>query len=377
MQFAILGLKEFRGRFLRRSPYTREILKLRDQAEIALDWVHPGSAPTLGSPVCLLIHGVAQSSSSVTMSDLACKLADHGWPTVVMNRRGYELPLAQSSGTSTNGELQPNLSLWGTDSDVDDILSHLGERYPESKVAIIGFSAGSALSCRYVCKRKQLSAWDPKADDRRVLCSVAIDPGYEVGLSKGPFGNMPWPYSIAISVAIKYHYFLKHHSLLRQSPKHRHLVFAALNPFGSVSDTVRATMKLSEFETEEQFEAEHEVPMSGAAVPLLLINSRDDPICLWNLVEQCKPIIKRTPLVVTADMARGAHGCKHGFYGAGTVSHDMVIEFVASCQTEFVVAAYGSMAVVPELSQDEHVWADARAPGCAQWRSNNPKLAID
>ena len=192
LQFLLLGLKEIRARFLTRSPYQREVFQLLDKTQLALDWVHPTTPEATVSLVCLLLHGVAQASESVTMSDLGSDLAARGWPTVVLNRRGYGLPLGSTAHTDTDGGLQcPHLSVWGRDTDVDEVIGLIAGRYPAAKIAVIGFSAGSALSCRYISKRPGLSAWDPAAVDRRVLCSVAIDPGYEVAWTRALLSLCP------------------------------------------------------------------------------------------------------------------------------------------------------------------------------------------
>ena len=74
LQFLLLGFKEFRARLLQRRPYTRQVLRLNDGAPIALDWVpatHTHQDDGLQPyPVCVLLHGMAQDSSSATMIDL-------------------------------------------------------------------------------------------------------------------------------------------------------------------------------------------------------------------------------------------------------------------------------------------------------------------
>jgi predicted alpha/beta-fold hydrolase len=117
LQFLLLGLKEFRARLLQRRPYKRQVLRLNDGAPIALDWVpatrtqqDDGLQPY---PVCVLLHGMAQDSSSATMIDLACSLAKSGLHTVVMNRRSY-------GGIDMEDE-ENKISIFGFDEDLDEV----------------------------------------------------------------------------------------------------------------------------------------------------------------------------------------------------------------------------------------------------------------
>ena len=93
LQLLLLGLKEVRARLcgLLRAPYSREVCELQDGGRLTLDWLLPQPGPAEGAPVCVLLHGAFMDSQSATMSDLASDLAARGLPTVVMNRRGYQV----------------------------------------------------------------------------------------------------------------------------------------------------------------------------------------------------------------------------------------------------------------------------------------------
>jgi len=338
MGFALLTLKEIRARFLTSSPYTRDHLLLRDGGRIALDWVE-AQQPLERPVVCILLHGLFQSSVSVTMSDLAKDLAREGNIACVMNRRGYELPLETSLGDQI-GDLRKVMSIFGDDEDLDDVLQHIHQRFPESKIAIVGFSAGTAQSARYPCKRPELSAWSSSASNPCILCSVCLDPGYVTDAETGCIGDIRFPYSLAINWTIKYQYFLKQWRTLVKSPRHKQALYEALSPRSDTKRTLRATISLTDFESEDTYNTSQEpsTRIHQCTVPLLAVNSRDDPICGWHMIDRLQSILggKPTPFTVIADMERGGHGCKFDMWGLHNVGHNLVCEFIAAANKELV-----------------------------------------
>jgi len=60
----------------------------------------------------------------------------------------------------------------------------------------------------------------------------------------------------------------------------------------------------------------------------LLVNSRDDPICVWDNVEYSMQGIFSNPNPAHADLYCGTHGCKFGFLAFSSHMEAMVGEFV-------------------------------------------------
>lgn len=365
LQFMLLGLKELRNRFLQRNPYTRETCRLRDGTQIALDWVLPASGiQSEALPVCVLLHGAFMDSQSVTMSDLARALAARGMPSVVMNRRGY------GSMCVGSGDAVPRLSLFGFDEDLDDVLEVVGRRHPGRTAAIIGFSCGSGFAGRFVGKRPFLSAWDRAreeedvgagstfassssataqyADGRQVpqlLCSVAYDPGYDVS-PEGAVKHMRPPFSWFLSFGMKYYYAFKHRSALRRkSGSWAQLVGDILNPRNGLVSTYRMARRLTGANDSNQFLDLQQPRLYDLEVPSLLINSRDDPICVWKMVEKSFDAIKGNPNLLLAELQRGAHGCKFDFWGLSNVAHEMIVQFVLGSYSEVLTTSPPTRAV--------------------------------
>lgn len=345
-QFLLIGLKELRARLLQRNPYIRSYCALRDGSSIALDWALPPPALAAqgGLPVVVLLHGAFMDSRSVTMSDLARDFAARGMPAVVMNRQGY-------GGVGLGDVAAPRLSLFGFDEDLDDVLEVVAEQHPGRLAAIVGFSCGSGFAGRYVGKRPLLSAWadgaakggeaGPREASRaaqratpRLLCAVAYDPGYDVS-PEGAVNRVRPPFSWVLNWGMKYFYAFRHRGLLRRkSRSFGQLVDEMISPRKGVVDTFRLGRRLSGVDGSSAWLDMQQPQLHEIQLPTLLINSRDDPICVWSNVEANLSDIKKNPNLVLAVLERGSHGCKFDFWGLSNVAHGMMAEFVLACLEE-------------------------------------------
>lgn len=342
-QFVLVGLKEFRARVFQRSPYIREVCRLRDGGQVALDWVLPDPAcADQKLPVCVLLHGAFQDSTSVTMSDLALDLAERGLPAVVMNRRGY--------GGIDPGDAELRLSMFGFDEDLDDVLQLVAQRQPGRPIAIVGFSCGSGFAGRYAGSRGLWSAWSRLGGEQasqegpdagggsagrarpRLLCSVAYDPGYDVS-PDGAISRIKPPFSWFVNFSMKYFYAFRHRGeFIKKSESWASLVGAMLSPTTGVVETFRKCRKLSGVDGSSAWLDMQEVRLQEIALPSLLINSRDDPICVWQNVEAVLGDIKANPNLVLADLQRG---CKFTLWGTSNFAHRMIAELVISASEEW------------------------------------------
>jgi len=328
LQFVLLGLKELRARILQRSPYIREVIKLRDGASIALDWVAPATPcrDANVSPVCVLLHGAIQDSASATMVDLAKSLAARGMPVVVMNRRGY-------GGICLGvGDEGAKLTMFGFDEDLEDVLNVVSKRYPGAPVAIIGFSCGSGYCGRFAGNHAHLSAWgrDNSASETRVrlLCSVCYDSLYDVS-PDGDVTRVPPPYSWVLNLGLKYTYVFRHREAIRKhSAAPDGLVERALSLKKGLRETYREVRSLSGTFGSSAWLDLQQPRLDDILVPSLMINSRDDPICTWANVVAFSKDIAANPHVVLAELHRGAHGCKFDFWGWSSVTNTIIGDFV-------------------------------------------------
>lgn len=344
-QFLLLGLKELRARFLQRSPYTREVLVLPDGGHLALDWIIPSEISSTSEnnvgcctepPICVLLHGAIQDSASVTMLDLGKSLARRGMPVVVMNRRGY--------GGLELAEADKRLTMFGFDEDLDEVIQSAGKRFPARMVAIIGFSCGSGFAGRYTGARANLSAWDGApgpargrgSTGPRMLCSVGYDPGYDCA-PDGAVARIGFPYTLALNFSIKYCYAFRHREQLRKrSPSSSALVERMCRLGGGLTETYRNARRLSGAGDSSAWLDMQQPRLDEIRVPSLMINSRDDPICVWANVEQFKNDITANPNLALVELRRGSHGCKFDFFGISSVTDNMIGEFVWASWQEWL-----------------------------------------
>jgi len=387
LQILLLGFKELRTR-LQRSPYSREVLTLRDGGQVALDWVNTAPRISEALPVCVLLHGGFQDSHSATMTDIARSLAARGHPVVVMNRRGYGggyggVPLFSNSRDS------PRLALFGLDEDLDEVMLTVGKRHPGRLVALMGFSCGGAFASRYVGTHTYLSAWrredqklrlqrgnsdasmvgaepkdvllphrnlsdvsthvgedsDPEYQDAgatpmnedlwpRVLCCACWDCGYDTS-PDGSVNHIEFPYSVVVNWALKYWYAFRLRVQLRTwSPEVAEAMRCMLNPRHGLLKTYRALAGLSGA-GERTWADLQQLRLNAINVPTLFLHSRDDPICSFSNVEASYEDLMANPNVAVVELRRGAHGCKYGFWGGKSILEDIVGDFVAASWRQY------------------------------------------
>lgn len=340
LQFALLGLKELRARIFQRDFFRREVLALQCGERIALDWAdpptrHPGNGATDTRPVCVVLHGAFQDSASATMVDMAKSLTLRGLPVVVMNRRGYGgLGLGEEQAAA-------KVTMFGFDTDLDEVLEAVNRRYPGRPVAIIGFSCGAGYATRFTGARAGLTAWQTKEEGKHVcrahlLCSVAYDPGYDVS-PEGAVTLIRPPYSWVVNLMIKYCYVFRHRGTLRgSSASADDIVNQAMSPTHGLQDTYKAIRRLAGAGGSSAWLDMQQPRLEQVAVPSLMINSRDDPVCVWENVERFRADIVSNPNLVLAEMQQGSHGCKFGFWGFDSVAFAMIGEFVTASWKEWV-----------------------------------------
>merc|ERR1719330_540487 len=137
------------------------------------------------------------------------------------------------------------------------------------------------------------------------------------------------PYSWVLNWGIKYFYVFRHRSALRQkSASFCKLVSEALSPRRGAVDTYKTVRKLSGAGGSAAFLDIQQPKLEQVCVPALLINSRDDPICVWENVRDAYKTVEANPYYALAELQRGGHGCKFGFWGFQQVAHTMMSEFV-------------------------------------------------
>ncbi|HEY2394586.1 MAG TPA: alpha/beta fold hydrolase [Rudaea sp.] len=256
-----------------------EILRMRDGGTTALDWIGLDSAPTTPSLVVLpSITGDAQSMRSV-VRDLRRNTA---WRMVVCTRRGH-------------GDLEltaPILNTMGSAEDLREQLARIREHFPRSPLYAVGMSAGSSVLVRYLGEEGPRSM---------IRAGVAYCPGYDISVAwqrVAPF------YSRLMAWRLKQYFLARHASAL----KHFDSYHACL----ATRDVAGFHEHLYEMagcaDLEEYLERSNPIEVMGnIAVPMMIINANDDPVCVDANAQEHVDELRRVPDALLVRTARGSH----------------------------------------------------------------------
>lgn len=123
-------------------PRVRERLRLRDGDWLYLDWRLPAHWVESDKPLVIVIHGLTGCSASQYVIGQQVALDTMGWASVAMNCRG------------ATGELNDSVRAYhaGAFDDVADVVAAVAARYPQKKLAIVGFSLGGAITLNYLAR---------------------------------------------------------------------------------------------------------------------------------------------------------------------------------------------------------------------------------
>jgi len=277
-----------------------DILRMSDGGTTALDWLGldaPATTPTL--VVLPSITGDAQSMRSM-VRDLR---RDTGWRVVVCTRRGH-------------GDLEltsPILNTMGSTDDLREQLAQIREQVPDSPLYAVGMSAGSAVLVRYLGEEGPRSV---------IRAGIAYCPGYDIGVA---WHRVPPFYNRLMSWRLK-QYFLARHA-------------PALKHFGTY-DACVAARDLAQFH-------EHLYEMAGCAnpddylarsnpmrvmediaVPVLIINADDDPVCVDANARDHVDTVRRVPDALLVRTARGSHCAFHEGWSARSWANRLMANYL-------------------------------------------------
>lgn len=239
--------------------FDREYLQMTDRGVIALDWViNAGLHIRKNNPILIVIPDLTDEPTSV--KNLCFEAAHKGFRIVVFNRRGHG-----SSVLTT-----PRLQSIGDPTDLRQAVRYIKARYPRSRQTAVSIGGGSCLLVSY------LGEFGSSA---RLSAGVCISPAYDAPeqISKSP---------------LKVYDYLLLYRLKRILITHRKALSKVIDTeialrSTSISEFSRNVYcKFYDYENFEQY-WEKNNPMRDVddiTVPLLCINSLDDPISGENQI---------------------------------------------------------------------------------------------
>lgn len=277
-----------------------ENIRMPDDATTQLVWLNqnlPADTPTI-----VILHTITGSPSS--MKDMLEDLSKStGWRIVMCLRRGH------------SAEQQPftKINIMGDVPDFKVQLQHIQQKFPQSNLYAVGSSAGTALLARYLGESAQNTPFK---------AAFAYAPGYDIETA---FDRIYAPYDWYMAKKIKKTFFLPHQTQLMQMQSYQDILkinrlsklqkelydFAG---FDSYTDYLAACNPIQVF--------------SKIAIPTLILNAEDDPICHIDNAKQYLHIIENNPYLALVTTKHGSH-CMHyqGWRHPKSWAHQLIADF--------------------------------------------------
>eukprot|EP00866_Antonospora_locustae_P000297 jgi/Antlo1/297/979 len=249
----------------------------------------------------LLVHGLNGSSRSPYIKSLAYYLSEHR--IFAFNARGILSELRT-----------PIFFHIGWTDDLEDVVQYILDNYKGS-LFLVGFSMGSSWVTNYLAR----------VDNPRVVAGVGVCVPFNFYKIK----NMFKATLKARIVASEYRRYLE-----------RHAVFKSFKfNFNSVEEIDRnLTLKVFGFEScDEYYQKEScEEKLANIRIPVLFINTRDDPIIPYQTIPIEK--IKKNPNLILCVVRAGGH---LGFLGANwykSFADEAIVDFLAAVETQLMLS---------------------------------------
>ncbi|KDR10438.1 abhydrolase domain-containing protein 2 [Zootermopsis nevadensis] len=273
--------------------------------------------------------GIGNTSESVYIRTFVHYAQCHGYRCAVLNHVGA---LGSVKVTA------PRIFTYGHTSDFNEMLSHIFEKHPNTRIVCIGFSLGGNLVTKYMGETDRCRS-------PNIIGGISICQGYCA--IEGTKWLLNWQnfrrfYLYVMTESMK-SIILKHrHVLLHDDVKRRcnlierEIIAAATLP--ELDDAY--TRKVHNFKSvTELYQWSSCVNyLQDIAIPMIFINARDDPIVPEALLQPIRQFALEHGNTLYLELAHGGH---LGFYEGGLVYPNPV-----TWLDRALVALVGSLALV-------------------------------
>lgn len=262
----------------------RERLITPDGDFIDLDWCGKGE-----QPLVILLHGLTGSSESGYINGLRKILLEQGYRSVVLNFRGC-------SGESNN---LARCYHSGDTEDIDFLYQTLGQREPDTAIAVIGFSLGGNVLLKWLGEQgDKLSLFAAIAVSVPLVlsaCATKLDAGF----SRFYRGNLIR--ELKGYMQFKLDHLHKIGQIKEAEKIHRLGDLSTIQSFWQYDDQVVA--KLHGFENAEDYyqQSSSRYYLNRITIPTLLIQAVDDPF----MTEEVIPHERELSANVTMEITQG------------------------------------------------------------------------
>ncbi|KAJ3592843.1 hypothetical protein NHX12_005181 [Muraenolepis orangiensis] len=249
----------------------RKYLPMQDGATSTFDLFEPLAEHRTGGDVTMVIcPGIGNHSEK------------HYIRTFVdySQREGYRCAVLNHLGALPNIELtSPRMFTYGCTWEFSAMVGYIKKAYPQTQLIVVGFSLGGNIVCKFLGENR--------INQERVLCSVSVCQGY--------------------SALRRFYNFLMADNMKKIILSHRDSLFG-----GSSTKMMEADLSRLKFHghssLKEYYEKESCVHyIHNVNVPLLLVNSADDPLVHTSLLTIPRTLAEKKQNVVFALTLHGGH----------------------------------------------------------------------
>lgn len=278
-------------------------LTMKDGGVTAIAWYGYDLPPD--TPTVVIMHTITGTPES--MRELVKDIHHYTrWRIALCLRRGHAgLPMPV-----------PQISLFGSTSDLKEQLEHIQNLFPKSDLYAVGSSAGTGLLVRYLGEQ---------GTDTPFKAAFAMCPGYNTEIG---FKNVHPFYSKMMTKKL-FKYFI-------------HPYQNTWNQLSSI-EKVLATTSLEEFEKEyfemagfEDYQSYCQAinpiyVFENVKIPLMILNAEDDPVCSIKNLEPYKETIQQMSNIAVITTKKGSHcgfyeGWKSTSWAAKLISNYFLVE---------------------------------------------------
>ncbi|XP_018329052.1 abhydrolase domain-containing protein 2 [Agrilus planipennis] len=285
----------------------RVYLTLRDGTTLTFDMYQPLENSFEDDVTIAICPGIGNTSESVYIRTFVHWAQCHGYRCSVLNHVGALQSVPVTS---------PRIFSYGHTHDFNEMVHQISERHPNTKIVCVGFSLGGNLVTKYLGE-------PDRNRPPHVVGGISVCQGYDA--LKGTKLLLNWQnfrrFYLYIMTENMKNIILRHrHVLLSEDVKRRlklnetDILAAATLP--ELDDAY--TKRVHNFKTVSELYSWSSslYYVQNIEVPMIFINSKDDPIVHECLCEPIKSIAKDKKNFLFMELAHGGH---LGFYEGGLI----------------------------------------------------------
>ncbi|XP_013880514.1 monoacylglycerol lipase ABHD2 [Austrofundulus limnaeus] len=222
-------------------------------------------------------------------------------------RHGYRCAVLNHLGALPNMELtSPRMFTYGCTWEFGAMVGHIRQAFPQTLLVVVGFSLGGNIVCKFLGEKR--------SNQERVLCCVSVCQGYSALRAQETF--LQWDqcrrlYNFVLAGKMK-QLILSHRSSLLGTTSSS-INDADLNGLYAATSLMqlddRIMRKFHGYSTLREFyEKESCVRyIHNVSVPLLLVNSADDPLVHQSLLDIPRGLADKMANIMFALTQHGGH----------------------------------------------------------------------